>query len=149
MSKAGLINQARGDRYDVQERLVSLSRQYPGYTMTQLSWILAGGTIDEKGYCQPAEAFNQMLTFFNAKRRGSEIACNAGQVEDKPRAKLTYGKALRNPYDFGGMGVYPKNMPQQPVQVSKPVPLLNRDSQAPDLAVKQQALGDAFAALED
>jgi len=99
---------SNGERYKLQDRMVNLSAQYPGYTMTQLSWLAAGGDVDVNGFCQPASAFNLALAFFNAKRRGSEIARDAGDDSGRrPNAKLLYGKALRNPYDFGGGGVYP------------------------------------------
>lgn len=109
MSVQALIKESTsGERYKLQDKLVNLSGQYPGYTMTQLSWIAAGGQVDAAGFCQPAVAFNMALEFFNAKRRGCEIARYAEEEEGRrPNARLIYGNAVRNPYDFGGAGVYP------------------------------------------
>lgn len=109
MSAKALNKQsATGERYDLQARLVELSTVNSGYTMTQLAWLAAGGEVDADGFCQPADAFAMTLEFFNAKRRGCEIARNAEEEEGRrPNARLIYGKALRNPYEFGGAGVYP------------------------------------------
>jgi hypothetical protein len=114
---------ATGERYDLQARLVELSTVNSGYTMTQLAWLAAGGEVDADGFCQPAAAFAMTLEFFNAKRRGCEIARNVEEEEGRrPNARLVYGKALRNPYDFGGAGVYPLKVPA-PVPAPVPVPV--------------------------
>ena len=104
-----LIKQsATKERYALQDRCVDLAGQYAGYTATQLAWIAAGGSVDAQGFCQPASAFNMALAFFNAKRRICEIAKDPDDDSGRrPNAKLLYGKALCNPYEFGGAGVYP------------------------------------------
>ena len=109
MSANALNKQSKtGERYDLQAHLVALAAQYPGYTGTQLSWLAAGGEVDAQGFCVPAAAFRQSLAFFNAKRRVSEIARDPDAADGRrPNAKLQYGKARLNPYDFGGNGVYP------------------------------------------
>lgn len=109
MSQEALIRSSEnGERYKLQDLLVSLSSTHAGMTMTQLAWMAAGGTVDADGYCQPADAFRMTLEFFNAKRRGCEIARNQEEEDGRrPNAKLVYGKALGNPYEFGGAGVYP------------------------------------------
>ena len=57
---------------------------------------------------QPEAFPNAPLEFFNAKRRGCEIARNVEEEDGRrPNARLLYGKAVLNPYDFGGAGVYP------------------------------------------
>lgn len=135
MSVQALIkDSASGERYKLQDRLVNLSGQYPGYTMTQLSWIAAGGQVDDNGFCQPAVAFNMALEFFNAKRRGCEIARNAEEEEEgrRPNARLIYGKPLRNPYDFGGAGVYPLGSVQAVKAVTPPAVAPARSSGMPD-----------------
>lgn len=108
MSNQALIKQRTGGKslqdLDLLEAVV---HEHPGYTMTQASWVAAGGTVDGNGYCQPAELFNQCLRFFNFKRRGSEAAFMPAVLGDHPKARFKYGKATCNPYDFGGAGVYP------------------------------------------
>ena len=109
MSVQALIkDSASGKRYKAQDLMVDMAAQYPGYTMTQLSWIAMGGQVDAEGFCQPAEEFRRALAFFNFKRRGCETARHVEEEEGRrPNARLLYGKALRNPYDFDGAGVYP------------------------------------------
>lgn len=103
--------------------MVNLAVQYPGYTVTQLSWILAGGQVDAQGYCQPAAAFAMALEFFNAKRRGCEIARAVDEDTRRPNARLLYGRALNNPYEFGGHGVYPLGGGVAvPVSITAPAP---------------------------
>ena len=123
MGSEALISQSTTkSRYDLQDLLVSLSSQHEGYTMTQLAWLAVGGTVDASGYCQPADAFAMTLAFFNAKRRGCEIARNQEEPTGRrPNAKLVYGKAVRNPYEFGGAGVYPINPAKVRVKAAKPV----------------------------
>lgn len=146
MSAKALNKQSQtGERYDLQSELVTLAGQYPGYTGTQLSWLAAGGEVDAQGFCVPAAAFRQSLAFFNAKRRVSEIARDpAAQDGRRPNAKLQYGKAARNPYDFGGFGVYPvgwaaDGVPVRQVAISSPSPRLSAGMPA-DL----QAMVDGF-----
>ena len=124
--QGGLHSQRRGGQsVDLQRQLVSLAVKYPGYTIDQLSWMVAGFEVDANGVCQPSGLYSKAQKYFNGKRRGCEISFNSfekvkdeagnqhlvnlsdAQIKAKhPHAQLVYGKALNNPYtDKGGRGV--------------------------------------------
>ena len=104
---SGLINQRRGRKsIEIQDEVVKLAAKYPGYTINQLSWIAAGFHVDAKGICQPSDKYQQIQKYFNAKRRGAEIAFKSDDLTNHPKAQLVYVKAVNNPYtDAGGLGV--------------------------------------------
>ena len=103
----GLHNQRRGRKsVELQDEMVRLASKFPGYTINQLAWIAAGFHVDSKGLCQPCDKYLQIQKYFNAKRRGAEIAFHADSLSDHPRARLVYVKAVKNPYtESGGSGV--------------------------------------------
>lgn len=104
---SGLIRQAAsGERRSLQDQAVQVVAGRKGLTATQVAWLQVGGSVDDAGYCQPKGEFNRMLTFFNAKRRISEIAKKPEDKKEGDKCKLVYGKAVGNPYDFGGQGLY-------------------------------------------
>lgn len=109
MGSKALIKQRTGNKSGADlKKVEQLLASHKGLTATQLSWMAAGGSLDEQGFCQPAALFSQCLDFFNIKRRISERAYEIDKLGDHPRALFRYGRAVKNPYDFGGQGIYPK-----------------------------------------
>lgn len=99
----------QGDKQQgLQERLIRLSTKHQGYTMTQLAWLAVGGTVDANGFCLPAEAFAQAQQFETVRRRGREAVLDSRKPANRQgKARLVYGRAVCNPYESGGQGVYP------------------------------------------
>ncbi len=119
MENSALHNQRRGNKSGkLQAVIIDLAAKHAGYTIDQLSWIAAGFSVDEQGFCQPAELYSQVQRYFNGKRRGSEVAKSQAEITalvngDDPAAnaklsktKLVYIPATRNPYtEAAGKGV--------------------------------------------